>query len=359
MRLDALRTQWIEWGFSASAVELLVCSFTATTHKSYDSYWGKWRAWAETQQPPIDIVRPPAQAMANFSASLLDAPGSTKRIIIAGVKSTIAYLTDRQAVERALQRGIKKVRPDKAKHDTYYPLDALWTQMRKFPWSSLSLASKRQRLLVALSIDTLARSGDLAHLYEERVEFTTQPLTGCRGMFVSFALPKTGGLFSTRLWVQAHTAEPEICSVWTMVQWLKDTQQLRWPSVVLPVRGVDHAYTPVFFNLQKKKMGETLSAEAVSSIRTAFLKSAGIDTTIFTAHSIRGAAVTAAILAGDGSDAWKENLRALGRWEGLKTMMRHYCVPAGVLPHRIRPDELPSSVSAAMRKTFQIRREVQ
>ncbi len=290
--------------------------------------------------------------MANFSASLMDAPGSTKRIVIAGVKTTIAHLTDKDAVERALQRGMRKVRPDRARHDTYYPLDALWTQMRRFPWSALSLASKRQRLLIALSVDTLARSGDLAHLYLERVEFTTQTLTGCRGMFVSFALPKTGGLFSTRLWVQAHTAEPEICSVWLMTQWLRETPQLRWPSVVLPIRGIDHAFTPIFFNLQKKKSGEPLTAEGVSKMRTAFLDSAGIDTKIFTAHSIRGAAVTAAILAGDGSDAWKENLRALGRWDGLKTMMRHYCVPAGVLPPRIRKRDLPTSVSAAMRRTF-------
>jgi len=298
------------------------------------------------------VVRPPAHGLANFSASLLDAPGATKRIIVAGVKTTISHLTNRSAVEKALQRGIKKTRPDKAKHDSYYPLDTLWTQMRKFRWSALSLASKRQRLLIALSIDTLARSGDVANLYEERVEFAVQPLTGCRGMYVSFSLPKTGGLFTPRLWVQAHLAEPEICSVWLMEKWLRESADKRWPSVVLPIRGVDHGYTPVFFNLQKKKVGEALTAQGCASIRRSFLTSAGIDTDVYSAHSIRGAAVTAALLAGDGSDAWKENLRALGRWEGLKTMMRHYCVPAGVLPPRVRREEAPASVSAAMRKTF-------
>ncbi len=334
-----------------------MASYSATTHKSYDSYWGKWCVWAAAQQPPVDVVRPPAHAMANFSASLLTAPGATKRIIVEGVKTTIAHLTDRGAVEKALQRGIKKVRPDKARHDSYYSLDTLWTQMRKYRWSLLSPTSKRQRLLIALSIDTLARSGDVAHLYEERVEFATQHLTGCRGMYVSFALPKTGGQFSPRLWVQAHTDEPEICSVWLMEQWLRDTQQMRWPSVVLPVRGVDYGYTPVFFNLNKKKIGESLTAEGVASIRKSFLASAGIDTKCYTAHSIRGAAVTAAILAGDGSDAWKENLRALGRWDGLKTMMRHYCVPAGVLPTRMHRADYPSSVSAAMRKTLRVPRD--
>ncbi len=272
---------------------------------------------------------------------------------MAAVKTTIAQLTDRAAVQRAIDAGMRKLRPDKAKHDSFFSLDRVWAQMRAARWVDLSLTSKRQRLMMALSIDTLARSSDIANLFVEMVELAPDPQPGSgitRGMFVSFAAPKSGGTFSPRLWIEAYPREEEICSCWMMRQWLHETEALRWPSVLLLIRGVTQSFTPVFFNLQKNSVGHALGSESAANIRKSFLASSGIDTSRFTGHSIRGAAVTAALLAGDGTDAWKENLRALGRWQGLATMMRHYCIPAGVLPQRRnRPEDYPSSVSAAVR----------
>jgi hypothetical protein len=308
--------------------------------------------WTGRQNPQVSLTHPTHEDMANFSAELMRNPGATKRTTVAAVKTTLNLLTKREAVEKALQAGMRKLRPDKVKYDSFFSLDSLWAQMEMRPWSTLSMAAKRQRLMVALSIDTLARSSDLVHLYVERVQVTVQPLTGARGMYVSYAIPKHGGLFTPRLWVEAYERNREICSVWMMQSWLGETAAIRWGAIVLPEKGVERTYTPVFCNLQKKRVGHALSRESAANIRKSFLASAGVDTSKYTGHSIRGAAVTAALLAGDGSDAWKENLRALGRWKGLACMMAHYCVPVGVLPPRSHTGPSTLSVSEAVRRRF-------
>jgi hypothetical protein len=351
--VDALRTHWASWGFTSEAIDLVLSSFTVSTLASYDSHWRHWTRWTAKQRPPVPQTNPSPQDIANFSAELLRAPGGTKRATVAAVKTTLSLLTNREAVEKALQTGMRKLRPDKVKYDSFFSLDGLWAQMEKIPWSDLTLASKRQRLMVALSIDTLARSMDLVHLYAECVMITAQPITGAQGMFVSYAVPKHGGLFTPRLWVQRYDRDRELCSVWMMQRWLEDTAHLRWGSIQMEENGRERAYTPVFCNLQQKRVGHALSRESAANIKKSFLASAGVDTSRYTGHSIRGAAVTAAILAGDGSDAWKENLRALGRWKGLACMMRHYCVPVGVLPPKSLDGSYPTAVSEAVRRRFE------
>jgi hypothetical protein len=347
--VDALRTKWREWGFSSEAIDLILSSHTIATHKSYDSHWRRWEKWTARQQPRVETTLPTPEAVANFSAELMRTPGATRRTVVAAVKTTLSLLSDVKSVEKALQTGMRKTRPDRTKHDAFFSLDALWRRMEEQPWATLSLPSKRQRLMVALSIDSLARSSDIVNLFVERVDFAAQSLTGVQGMYIRFAVPKQGGIFSPRLWVESYAHNPELCSVAMMRRWLSETRSVSWQSIILPEKGVDRSFTPVFFNLQRDRLGQALTSECAANIRKKFLASAGIDTTRFTGHSIRGAAVTAALIAGDGTDAWKENLRALGRWTGLACMMRHYCVPIGVLPPRRRAVDYPTSVAAAVR----------
>jgi hypothetical protein len=303
-----------------------------------------------SQDPPVAIEAPSEVDVANFAANLLLKPGASRRTVLSGVQTTLGLLTERSKVEAQVRTGLRKVRPDRARHDSFYSLAPLWAHMKRTPWHALPIDGKRMRLVVSLSLDTFARNSDLANLFAEKVEFCTgaASFSGVPGMHIWYAAPKHGGVFTDKLWVQAHLRDPELCSVRMMFAWLNETREHRWTSVTMTIGGTNRAFTPVFYNLQAKKRGHPLTADAVGSMRKAFLAEAGVDTRVFTAHSLRGASVTAALLAGDGSDLWKETLRATGRWGSLPCMMKHYCIPTGVIPISTPP--FPTCVTDAVRR---------
>ena len=132
-----------------------------------------------------------------------------------------------------------------------------------------------------------------------------------------------------------------------MRRWLAETATQRRPSVQMEINGRAVLQTPVFFNLQAKSLGEPLVSNTIANERKAYLKDVGVDVIEFKGYSLRGAALTTALLAGDGSDLWKELLKETGRWKDIATMMTHYCGPVGVLPHRVPP--FPSCLVDAVR----------
>jgi hypothetical protein len=285
--------------------------------------------------------------LANFAANLLVQSGGTRRTVLSAVKTTLAWLSTPSEANKAIQAGMRKLRPDKVRHDNFYSLHPLWVRMLQRPWAALNLEERRTRLLVALTLDTLSRSQCVANLYVENVQMGQTTPAGDSGMYVRFALPKHGGVLTPRVWVQRFSRSSELCSVWMMEQWLLDTAQLRWPSVRMDVGGIARTFTPVFFNLAEDRRGHSLSPDTIANAKKRFLGDAGINTSLFTGHSLRGAAVTAALLAGDGTDIWKEMLRCTGRWKDLACMMKHYCLPVGVLPHRSPP--FPTGTAEAVR----------
>ena len=99
-----------------------------------------------------------------------------------------------------------------------------------------------------------------------------------------------------------------------MRRWLAETATQRRPSVQMEINGRAVLQTPVFFNLQAKSLGEPLVSNTIANERKAYLKDVGVDVIEFKGHSLRGASLTTALLAGDGSDLWKELLKETGRW---------------------------------------------
>ena len=184
--------------------------------------------------------------------------------------------------QRRLRRSLAR-----AKYDLFFDPSPLVAFYRSGSLASLPLVSLRDKMIIALRVHTLGRSADLAQLLPNL--WSHQGMLSCR------FFDKTG-----RHRMLTLSGRPL--------------------ALVLVYLAHVSSHPAPFLIRYQKDFRRCLGSEAVAKAALKVMESCGIDTTVFKAHSVRGAAATAFLASGIDQALTRQR----GGWSDTKAFEAHY-----------------------------------
>lgn len=201
-------------------------------------------------------------------------------------------------------KGCYNENPPRPKYSSIWDVEVVFSYMRHAGNNlSLDLSSLTKKLATLLAVSTLLRVSEIASLDKRTLEFSSS------GAKIALSKPRKAQTSGPLRWVSiAKYANNLICPVdclrayvyFTDINRTEANQQHLLISLIQPFGSV--------------------SGNTVARWKKEYLSDAGIDTSIFSAHSTRGAAASEAARSGISIDAI---LRA-GDWSNETTFAKYY-----------------------------------
>jgi len=308
-RLEVIRSSFCKQGFSEPVVELLLAGVRNTTHASYQSAWTTWRSWcnswsANPMSPSLSLV------LQFLSDCYRDGKAySTINIYRSMLSSTLDELEGHKIgqhpVVMRLMRGIYNSRPPAPRYTSTWNVETVLEYINNLGNNAdLSLPIITRKLAILLALTTLLRVSEIASITRESIQIDESK--------ASFALSKhlkaqrEGPLHTITL--GRFPQRPNLCPVDCLGYYTYQTD--------VP-RGASGA-TSLFVTTRRPFNSATPST--VGHWIKKVLKSAGIDTSKFSAHSTRGASASRAVKIGVPID----NILGTAHWSRESTFTRFY-----------------------------------
>ena len=307
-RVEHLRERLDEQSLSSQATHLILSSWRTKTNKSYDSLFGRWNRWcAKRDSNPFSG---PVSEVANFLATLYQEgyqynSVNAYRSAISSVHEKVDGLpVGQHPIITRLVKGVFNVRPPIPRYsntwDVQKVLNYLDSQGKETPLSLKALTLKTAFLL---AITRPSRSADLSQLNIARIRRGTNGVS-----FLPSVLAKQSrqGKPIESFYFPAFPANTTLCPVNTLDTYVDNTKQMR---------GSENR---LFISFIKPHKAVTSSSIA-RWLRTT-LEEAGIDSSIFGAHSTCGASASAAARGG----VTLEDILKAANWSSESVFQRFY-----------------------------------
>ena len=286
-RLVHLRRSYQGAGVSEEAVSLLLASWRSSTTKNYNSSWRRWDQWCEKHM--VNPISPSLGNILNFLAAEYSAGKCYRslncyRSALSSVLAPIdGFDVGRHPLVCRLLKGVFQQRPPKPKHSTFWSIETVLDHISSWGVNrSLSFQQLSWKLAMLLALSSASRSSDLSKL----------TLVGHRFSENGLVIYPSGLSKQSRV---GHLPSPIefrafndslLCPVECFRTYKEVTRSLRTQPV----------QSGLFLALNRPHLPVTSST--VARWLKAVLSSAGVDTSHFSAHSTRGAAASAAAMAG-------------------------------------------------------------
>lgn len=314
-RMAYLRQQYEEGGFSCQARELLSAAWRKNTSDQYASAWRKWTGWCSPRK--INPVSASLNDIINFLASefLQGKQYRTLNVYRSAISMTHPTIDSVRVGEHPmvcqLLKGIFNSRPPQPRYSFTWDVSVVVEYIRGLGLNtSLSLKLLTQKLAMLLALTSAERSSELAahdlrfrRFYPEGVVFNLPCLTKSI---------RTG----KNLKQSFHASFPEdknLCVVECLKEYESRTRDMR--SVLA---GQENR---LFLSVVQPH--KPVSASTVARWVRSLLQAAGIDTSQFKPHSVRGASASAAARGG----VALSDILALACWSSDSTFRRFYYKP--------------------------------
>ena len=288
-RVGYLRQRYKDCQISEGATELLLASWRQKSSKTYDSLFGKWASWCcERDRDPISC---PIGDVINFLAHLYEQGYQYRslnsyRSAISSVHEKVdGYEVGQHPMVSRLLKGVFHERPPQPRYSETWDVSKVTSYIESLGENdNLSLTDLTLKTVMLLALTRPSRSADLSHLdlrfrryLPEGVSFQPTRLAKqsrqSKPTMAEFFFP-------------AFTANLLLCPVATLWAYEDRTQEFRR----------DEGSNPLL--LTTIRPHNVASSSTIARWLKSILGKAGIDTSIFKAHPVRGAAVTAASNAG-------------------------------------------------------------
>ena len=281
-----LRQKFGRNNLSESAKELLLASWRSKTSQAYDSHFRKWLGWCTERG--CDPISGPISDVANFLADLHSQGYQTSSLN--AYRSAISSVHDRvddvdvgkHPLISRLLKGAFHVRPPLPRYSSTWDVQVVLNCIQQWGnTTSLSLKLLTFKLVMLMCLARPSRSAELASLCVDKCYFKPEGV-----MFSPSGLAKQARQGKPLLdyFFASFPDDKQLCPVETLRHYLQVTNKLRETSSHLFVAIVKphHPVAPCTIARWLKEV----------------LKMSGIDTSIFTAHSTRGASSSAAADSG-------------------------------------------------------------
>ena len=291
-RMAYLKQRFESENLSEPASKLLLASWRTKSAQSYDSLFQKWVSWCAKRE--TDPIHGPVSEVANFLADLFE-QGYQQRSINA-YRSAIASVHDRvdgasigqhPTISR-LMAGIANCRPPQPRYHSTWDVNTVLCYFEKLGRNDeLSLSDLTGKTAMLLALTRPSRSADLHSLDIEYGRPSPEGFT-----FLPSKLPKQSrmGKPTREFFFPRFPDNSLLCPVEALTQYLTKTEPLR-------VRDDGASRVTQLFIACIKPHNPIVSSTIARWLKKV-LEKAGINTSIFKAHSTRGASVSAAAMRG-------------------------------------------------------------
>lgn len=270
-------------GFSSASTDIVLSSWKDSTQKQYKTYITKWVHFCNTRN--INPKTPVARELIEFLTELFleglgySALNTAKSAV---VNCTLSNLGTNQYVTRFMKGAFIK-RPILPKNQTIWDTDIVLQWIRRTsPVKDLDLKDLTLKLVILMALLSGQRVQTLHMIRLENM------LRGKQGVTITFSdLLKTSrpGKHQKQIFLAAYPPDRRLCIMTVLKEYDKRTEELR--------KGQLHDKLLISFVKPHKPVTAATIARWIKTV----LKAAGIDMSIFTAHSTRSAATSAAARA--------------------------------------------------------------
>ena len=316
-RLAALRSCLGERGLPPKVIELILGAARSNTHSAYQSAWNAWSRWCSTRK--ADPMSASANDVLTFLSDYFDSGMSYSSVNVArSMLSTTFGLAEssldigRNPLVSKLMKGIYNIKPPSPKYVSTWDPSVVLSYFDSTAGTSFSILQLARRTATLLALNSLSRCADLASIQLPSIRFSDGD--------VSFSLSRprkaqhSGPLHS--LSVGAWHQNLAICPNAFLKLYIDRTAPLRnKENDALLFIGCNKPHRPV----SSSTIGRWIKDQ---------LKEAGIDTSIFSAHSARGAAASKAMAQGIPI----QSILNQGHWARESTFAKFYkrTVPSNI-----------------------------
>lgn len=318
-RLDHIKRQLDDKGISEQSARLIMASWRKGTEKQYSSAWKRWDSWCTTRK--INSVSTTITNICDYLTSLYDeglafstinshrSAISMTHIPIDGIRIGSHVLIQR------LLKGMFNLRPPMPRYAFIWPIGKVMRYFKSLQQNdALSLKTLSMKAVLLMALVSADRGATLTSL---SLKFYINSKNELRFLISSLTKTSRPQNCAVREIVITHYAnDKRICPVAAIKTYIKRTANLRGNEEQLFISFVK----------PHKAVGKTSIARWITSV----LGLAGIDTSLFKAHSTRSAATSHASAKGVPTH---DILRA-GDWSSATTFQRYY--KRDVLHHKFQ-----------------------
>ena len=310
-RMAYLRERYRGQQLSEEATELMLNSWRTKTNKSYDSLFTKWHCWCSEQSS--DPFRSPIAQVANFLAYLYKegyqySSVNAYRSAISSVHEKIdGYTVGQHPLVCRLVKGVFHARPPLPRYSQTWDVQKVLNYIDTLGDNqTLSLKHLSWKVTMLLALSRPSRSADLSKLDISKRVYNPDGVC-----FYPSTLAKQSRSTSqiTNFFFPFLPGGSRLCPVSTLKEYESRTQPLPERETKLLVAII--------------KPHKAVSSSTVARWLKSLLEVSGIDTSIFGAHSVRGASSSAVASAGVSTS---DILKAAG-WSSESTFQRFYYRP--------------------------------
>ena len=312
-RMACLGQSYRSEGLSEGVISIIRQSWRSSTESAYSSAWRQWDSWCLTRN--IDPLSAPLNSILEF---LLEQFNMGKQYrTINTLRSAISMTHDEVDGTRIGQhplvsrflKGVFNNRPPAPRYSSTWDVDVVLNYIMNLPHNEqLSFQCLSHKLAMLMALSNADRCSDLVALDLNFRAYT--------GDGVRFVIP---GLTKTRrngppleVFYPSFPENPHVCPVTTLQCYECKSKELR----------TRHATrNPLFISVRKPH--KPVKAATVGHWLKAIMKSAGIDTNTFSAHSTRGAATSKAKRVGVSTS----DILKAANWSSSSTFCRFYHRP--------------------------------
>ena len=309
-RLESIRNCLQREGFPPDVVRLLLAATRKNSDAAYQSSWALWRDWCLRRDvDPLSVGI--AEILKFLSESFSEGKSySTLNVQRSMLSSTLNFapsgLKDvgKHPLITRFFKGIYNSRPPVPRYVNTWDPATILTYFDSRASASLSLIQLARKTATLLALTTILRCSELTSIQKQSVIISETEASFILGN--PRKAQKSGALhkISVRSWLDNRT----ICPVKCLEQYLEATR---------PHRNKDND-SQLFIGANKPH--RSVSSSTVGRWIKDQLKETGINTAIFSAHSVRGAASSKAAAAG----VPIQSILNQGHWASESTFAKFY-----------------------------------
>ena len=281
-RMAHLRERYRSEKLSEEATTLLLKSTRVKTNRSYDSLFGKWHSWCDRRG--TDPFCGPVSEVVNFLAQLF-AEGysynslNSYRSAISSVHEKVEGLNVGQhPLVTRLLKGAFNDRPHLPKYSSTWDVQVVLDHLHSLGKNeTLSLKHMTWKTVMLLALTRPSRSADLSSL---DLKLRTFRVDGVKFSPSRLSKQSRQGKSIETFFFPSYPDTPELCPVRALKAYEKLT---------VDIRGKE---SKLFLAIIKPH--RAVVSSTIARWLRAILEAAGVDTSIFNAHSVRGASTSKA-----------------------------------------------------------------
>ena len=276
-RMAYLRERYTSEHLSEEATSLMLKSWRSKTNKSYDSLFGRWNSWCCKRG--TDPISGPVTDVLNFLADLhkqgykYRSLNSYRSAISSVHEKVDGHSVGEHPMVSRLMKGVFNDRPPLPKYTSTWKVETVLNYLESLGDNDkLSLTQLTWKTVMLLALTRPSRSADLSQLDIRMHHYSPEGVTFTPG---SLAKQSRQGKSIREFFFPSFPSNITICPITTLKAYERRTECIR--------SGVSKLFIATI------KPHRAVSSSTIARWLRRLLEVAGVDTSIFTAHSVRGA----------------------------------------------------------------------